>query len=211
MEYVGEDADPADKARVSFAGIVTSVTPKSTKNGDRMAFFTLEDRMGEIECIVFARQYRELSHLLRVENGLFVTGTLSIREDEPPKLLVNLAKELIEDARYRGEDRPKAENALPVEQERVETRGASTEKPSSVPSIEGLSQARRLFLRVPSLEDLRYRKAKNIVELFEGDFPVYFYDASTKTYSTEALGMERSRYAVEQLRALLGAENVIWK
>lgn len=211
VEYVGEDADPADKARVSFAGIVTSVTPKSTKNGDRMAFFTLEDRMGEIECIVFARQYRELSHLLRVENGLFVTGTLSIREDEPPKLLVNLAKELIEDARYRGEDRPKTENALPAEQEHVEKRGASAEKPSSAPAIEGLSQARRLFLRVPSLEDLRYRKAKNIVELFEGDFPVYFYDASTKTYSTEALGMERSRYAVEQLRALLGAENVIWK
>ena len=211
VEYVGEDADPADKARVSFAGIVTSVTPKSTKNGDRMAFFTLEDRMGEIECIVFARQYRELSHLLRVENGLFVTGTLSIREDEPPKLLVNLAKELIEDARYRGEDRPKTENALPAEQERTKKRDTSAEKIPSAPALEGLSQARRLFLRVPSLEDLRYRKAKNIVELFEGDFPVYFYDASTKTYSTEALGMERSRYAVEQLRALLGAENVIWK
>ncbi|MBQ5892638.1 MAG: hypothetical protein IIW78_00115, partial [Clostridia bacterium] len=79
------------------------------------------------------------------------------------------------------------------------------------PALEGLSQARRLFLRVPSLEDVRYRKAKNIVELFEGDFPVYFYDASTKTYSTEAMGMERSRYAVEQLRTLLGEENVIWK
>ena len=125
--------------------------------------------------------------------------------------MVNLAKELIEDARYRGEDKKEAVTSAPAEPERTKKRDTSAEKIPSAPALEGLSRAHRLFLRVPSLEDLRYRKARNIVELFEGDFPVYFYDASTKTYSTEAMGMERSRYAVEQLRTLLGEENVIWK
>lgn len=210
VEYVGEDADPADKARVSFAGIVTSVTPKSTKNGDRMAFFTLEDRMGEIECIAFARQYGEFSHLLRTENGLYVTGTLSIREDEPPKLLVNRIEELIEDARYRGEAARPAD-ASATREPPVRERPANTQVQRSAPPIEGLASARRLFARVPSFSDPLCGKARNLAELFEGDLPLYLYDAATKTYATEAIGIARSAYAVGQLRELLGEDNVILK
>jgi hypothetical protein len=68
-----------------------------------------------------------------------------------------------------------------------------------------------LFLRVPSFEDALYRKAQNLASLFEGDFPVYFYDASTKSYASEAVGIARSEYVMEQLRELLGEANVILK
>lgn len=203
LDYVGEDADPVDKARVSLAGIITSVTQKNTRSGERMAFFTLEDRMAEIECIAFTRQYNEFSHLLRNENGIYVTGTVSLREDEPPKILVNRIEELIEDSRYQGEG---ARNtAAPAE------RKALRKEPPAPQNEQVIASARRLFLRVPSFEDPLYHKAQNLAALFDGDFPVYFYDASTKTYATEAIGIARSEYVIAQLRELLGKENVILK
>lgn len=203
LNYVGEEADPVDKARASVVGIITSVTPKNTRNGERMAFFTLEDRMAEIECIAFARQYNEYSHLLRNENGVYVTGTISLREDEQPKLLVNRIEELVEDARYHGESARKSK-ALSEE----EPPNTDTPQPHAQPSV---AAARRLFLRVPSFEDTLFRKAQNLASLFEGDFPAYFYDASTKSYAKEAVGITRSEYVMAQLRELLGEANVILK
>ncbi len=197
--YVDEEADPADKTRVAFAGMITAMTTKVTKNGDRMAFFTLEDRLAEIECLAFARIYAETSHLLRNDAGVFVKGTLSVREDEPPKLLVNAVESLVENKQFREEDLPKpsATSSAPRSAEAK----TDAKSPARAP--------RRLFLRVPGERDPLALKALNLVELFEGGFPVFFYYADEKRYQRDPLGMELSDYVLRQLRELLGDENVI--
>ncbi len=206
-DYVGEDCDPVDKARVSFAGIVTAVTTKNTRSGDRMAFFTLEDRMGEIECVVFARQFAEHAHLIHLDSAIYVSGNLSLREDEPPKLLVNRFEALIDDTRFdpsiHGKQTPMPKETMPsVEQSKTET----PERPA--PSEEKKAP-RRLFLRVPGIDSALYRKALNLAELFEGDFPMYFYFADEKRYEPDAHGLFLSDYVLRELRGLLGDENVI--
>ncbi len=200
-DYVSEDADPADKARVSFAGIVTSVTAKNTRGGERMAFFTIEDRMAEIECIAFARQYAEHAHLIRNDSALYVSGSLSLREDEPPKLLVNRLEALVEDGRFRPEEHAAA--AEPKPQDSAQSGAPRAERPAA------RENPRRLFLRVPSVESRDYQKAKNLTELFDGSFPAYFYFADEKRYGSEAQGVYLSDYLITELRALLGDENVI--
>ena len=196
-DYVGEDADPADKARVFFAGMITSVTPKSTKSGDRMAFFTLEDRVGEIECLVFPKKYLEVSHLLRTDAGVYVSGNLSVREEEAPKLLVNSIEELIENRSFQ--EKPREAAPKPLEQAVL-----AGETKATVPQ-----SPRRLFLRVPSARDAKYLKALNLVELFEGNFPAFFYYADEKRYETDPLGIALDGYVLGELKALLGEDNVI--
>ncbi|MBQ9132483.1 MAG: DNA polymerase III subunit alpha, partial [Clostridia bacterium] len=203
-DFVGEDADPVDKARVSLAGIITSVTPKTTRNGDRMAFFILEDRMAEIECLAFARQFTELSHLIRVDNGVFVTGNLSVREDEPPKLLISRMEALVENQRFDPSAiKPRDEQIDKPREERKEGSAASPRTTSAPP--------KRLFLRVPDMIGAPYQKAWNLAQLFEGSFPVFFYDASKKEYSKNPVGVAISDYVLKEFRALLGEENVILK
>ena len=210
-DYVSEDADPVDKARVSLAGIVTSVTTKNTRNGDRMAFFTVEDRMAEIECIAFSRQYADNAHLIHSDSGLFVSGTLSLREDEPPKLLVNRIEALVENARFRPEDRkpaaeqPKPQKPSPQNAERPAER-VKNETHSAVSQ-----PLRRLFLRVPDNKGELYLKALNLAELFDGSFPVFFFYADEKRYETDPHGVAVSDYVLKQFRDLLGDENVILK
>ena len=173
-----------------------------------MAFFTLEDRMAEIECVAFARQYAEHAHLIRVDAALFVSGTVSLREDEPPKILINKLEALVEDARFTPE---MVASATPTAQERVPVQSASARSPKPAQSAASARSAapRRLFLRVPSRKDAKYLKALNLCELFEGEFPSFFYFADEKSYDTAPHGVAMSDYVMRQMTDLLGAENVI--
>lgn len=205
-DFTGEDAAPADKTAVCFAGMVTSVSQKSTKNGEHMAFFSLEDRLDEIECIVFPRQMNGLSHLLRPDVGVMVWGSLSVREDEKPKVIVNRMEALVENRNFNEQ----ISSSKRMQQAQDEARAASA--PSAATAQAGKeAKPRRLFLRVSSRQGRDYWKALNLVELFDGDFPVFFFFADEKQYETEPHGFALSSYLLTQLTDLLGAENVILK
>ncbi len=206
LDLTGEDAEPADKTTVCFAGMVTSVSTKSTKNGDRMAFFRLEDRMDEIECIVFPGQFGNLSHLLRPDVGVIVWGSLSVREDEKPKVIVNRMEALVENRHFNEQ----TEQSVRAQQTQKAPRAAEERHTASTQSA-NISKPRRLFLRVSSQKGKDYFKALNLVELFDGDFPVFFFFADEKRYETEPHGFALSDYLLKQLTDLLGAENVILK
>lgn len=204
-DYVSDDAAVTEKMRVNIAGIVTSVTLKNTKSGDRMAFFTVEDGMAEIECIVFARQYADYAHCIQVDRALFVSGTLSLREDEPPKLLANRMEPLIENAHFASASKAH-ENEQADDEAPAQKTPQNGQVPQSLPTA-----PKRLFLRVSGVHGRDYVKALNLVELFDGGFPVFFYFADEKRYETESHGIFMSDYVLSQLRALLGDENVILK
>ena len=96
--------DVADKAPVRVAGIVSSVTPKMTRKGDRMVFFNIEDRYGEIECLAFPSQYEKFSYLIRIEAPLYIEGVISSRdgEEDKPKVIANSITELVENSRFES-------------------------------------------------------------------------------------------------------------
>ena len=91
-----------DKSQVRVAGIITAKRTKVTKNGNVMAFLTLEDRYAEIEVVVFAKNYSQYSDLLEEESAVIICGNLSVEEGEPPKILLSSAEALISDAEYKS-------------------------------------------------------------------------------------------------------------
>ena len=127
-----EDAEPLyrDKQPVAIAGIVTKKTVKTTKNGDSMAFVTVEDRTGEIEVVVFARQYLGSAGLLVTESPIVVRGTISVRDEEKPKILMNSCERLLTDEEF-AKDRPQT----------LYLRVASTDTPAAVQALAELRRA----------------------------------------------------------------------
>ena len=119
-----------DKQPVTIAGIVTKKTVKTTKNGDSMAFVTVEDRTGEIEVVVFARQYLGSAGVLVTENPVIVHGTVSVRDEEKPKILMNSCERLLTDAEFTA-DKPKT----------LYLRVASTDTPAAVQALAALRRA----------------------------------------------------------------------
>ena len=199
-----------DKEPVSVCGIVSALTVKNTRKNEKMAFFTIEDRIGQIECLAFPSQLQRFSQHIRLEAPLHVKGNLSVRdgEEEEPKILVNEIEELMDNARFElipEIRRPVASAKAP--EKKTEPKPRVTTEATSAP----IKTASKLFLRVPDLNGMAYRKAKNLVDIFEGTTPVVFYNASDAKYSAYSAGIELSEFLLEELRRLLGKENVVLK
>lgn len=78
-----------DGKNVKYAGIITSVKKKYTKNNTIMAFVTVEDLYGSTEIIVFENCYNRASGVLLEDNIVLIDGRLSIREDDDVKIVAN--------------------------------------------------------------------------------------------------------------------------
>ena len=114
-EVLEKDSDGgyvySDRDRASAVGIISSISVKNTRNNEQMAFFKIEDKYGDIECIAFAKSYREFSHEIYVDGAVFVEGTVSIKDDEEPRLIVNRLTPLTDNDTYvkRTEEKRKKE------------------------------------------------------------------------------------------------------
>ena len=78
-----------DGQEVKFAGIITSIKKKFTKNNKIMAFVSIEDLYGTMETIVFENAYLSSKESLIEENVVLVKGRLSIREEEKTTIIAN--------------------------------------------------------------------------------------------------------------------------
>ena len=82
-----------DGQNVKYAGIITSIKKKYTKNNKIMAFVTIEDLYGTAEIIVFENAYIKAGRSLLEENIVIVDGRLSIREDDSATIIANDIKD----------------------------------------------------------------------------------------------------------------------
>ena len=155
-----------------------------------MAFITLEDDSSEIECVVFPKVFEKVYHMLRVDNCIALNGNLQIR-DEDVKILASGVYELVENAKYVPQKPQSAPQQAPVRQ-------AASQR------------VKKLFLRVPDLDCEQTQKAKNLVAIFEGNTAVVLYDRENGKYQPSGLGAEVTPFLVNELKKLLGDENVVY-
>lgn len=78
-----------DQKTVRMGGLIAEKKLKATKSGGMMAFVQLEDMLGVTEVLVFPRVYEREADQLREDAAVVMTGKLSVREDEAPKLLLD--------------------------------------------------------------------------------------------------------------------------
>ena len=78
-----------DGQRIKYAGIITSIKKKYTKNNKIMAFVTIEDLYGTAEIICFENAYINAGKSLVEDNIVLVDGRLSIREDDTTTIIAN--------------------------------------------------------------------------------------------------------------------------
>ena len=82
-------ADFKDGQEVRFAGIITSIKKKYTKNNKIMAFVSIEDLYGQVEVLTFENTYLSAKDSLIEENIVLVKGRLSIRDEEKTTIIAN--------------------------------------------------------------------------------------------------------------------------
>ncbi len=68
-----------------------------------------------------------------------------------------------------------------------------------------------IFIRIDGNDSRKMNKAKNLISIFNGNIPVYFYDVNNKKYEflgTEYL-TEPNEPMIEELRRIFGNENIV--
>ena len=89
-DFINDEDNPpkvTDGQKATIGGIVTAKTVKNTKTGKMMAFITVEDVFGAVEVLVFPRDYEKYRSQAVEDNKVFVTGRVSISEEENGKLV----------------------------------------------------------------------------------------------------------------------------
>ncbi len=178
-----------DKSAVNIGGIITAKKTKQTKNGATMAFLTVEDRYGEIEIIVFAKQYSAYSDELFVDNAVYISGNVSAEDGEEPRVILSGVKALVSNEVF-------SDRALSPAVGDVST----SEKPQ------------RLFVRVKSLADERISVISRIAMLNRGTTQVVLFDEGTRKYSAlKGALIDPSEKVLAKLTEIFGEGSVILK
>lgn len=81
-----------DGSKITILGIVQNCKNITTKNGQTMAFVSLEDTSGVMEVIVFPAIYERSKALFSDGSIVVMEGELSLKEEELPKLLCHTVR-----------------------------------------------------------------------------------------------------------------------
>ena len=159
-----------------------------------MAFLTAEDESGECEVIVFSKVLERFGHFLTVDSAVCICGSVSVREDEGAKIIMENAERLIENSSFRAE-KEKSKN----------TRESAA--PASRPQKE-----RRLFVKLDMSDEKLKNRVISLISIFEGHDFVLFYDSSKNDYVRDfTMRADASDFVVNELCELLGEGAVVLK
>ncbi len=162
------DGDP-----VTLVCSIASRKNKTTRANAQMAFLSIEDTMGTMECMVFPKVYTQYSPMLNEDEILVISGRVSFREDEEPKLI--------------------AETFQTIESAK-----------------ESYKKAPVLYIKLPTRTDEVLLKLRDELSPYRGNMEVrlFFEDTKKVVRAPENLWFNCTESALDDLKAVFGAENV---
>ncbi len=176
-----------DKQTVKLVGIITSKKTKVIKNGDTMAFITLEDRYGEIEVIVFAKQYKRFASEIFVENAVCIEGTLSFEDGDEVRILLSNLSPLSSNSDFKNKNTSSVEKVV-------------SQRPKT------------LYIKLPSMSDSRLPTVTRLALLNPGSTPIAVFDASMgKYHALKDVMISNSEKVLTRLKTVFGDDNVVFK
>lgn len=175
-----------DNSPVRVLGIITSIKKKVTKSDSTMAFLGFEDVHAAIEVIVFPKLLLKYSELLNVGSVVLLCGRLSLREDEEPKIVMDSVS------------LPPDENSIVT----ADTASHNSDKPKK-------SVRKGLFVRFCTKNCEEVKKSTNLITIFEGMLPVYYYFDDAKSYERQLFSTTANDPMISELKRINGEKNVV--
>ena len=196
------DSSYKDGQTVRVLAIVSKVKTQVTKNNKMMAFVNVEDQYGMAEMLVFPNVFDEYGLYFREGNIIDVVATVNIREDEDPKIICNKVKLVTKDTKPEP-----LKTYADYRNNREQVKASTANRPVNP------QKPKTLYIRIDNLESKSFKKAKRLLEIFEGRTPVVFYltDTNKKLQAPQNLWVELNSVLVNELKKQLGDDNIVAK
>ncbi len=188
-EEIGEN-NLYDGMPVCVCVLASGIKTKVTKNNKIMAFVTAEDLTGQAEIIVFPTIYDRSRKFLTEDAALIVSGKLSFKEDEEPKILCDMIEPL--------EHGSKPKNKIELPKKSEDLKGSKTKK---------------LYIKFPLGKNFLLDRVKCVLATNKGNTPVCIYIEETKqtAMAQRELWVNESDKLLCELQNILGEQNVVLK
>ena len=170
--------DVQDGQQVTMGGMIGAFKKLKTRSGSFMAFVTVEDLYGSIECVCFPKVYDKIRNFLDADTVVSLSGKISIEDEKAPVIIVEKMTEFVLD-----EEKTKT-NAVKVEEPIV---GASSIVKNETP--------KHLWLNVTDLEDADIDELLETLAFYEGDTEVYFVKGRKKLLCTQKVSLNKAFFA----------------
>lgn len=96
---------------VCVAGIISNMRSHVTKNGQTMAFVTLEDLQGTIELVIFPRTWEKAAGTVQIDKIVLVEGKVDTQSGDPKVLVDKISHEFTRTVGYDpSHDSPESHN-----------------------------------------------------------------------------------------------------
>ena len=196
------DSSYKDGQTVRVLAIVSKVKTQVTKNNKMMAFVNVEDQYGMAEMLVIPNVFDEYGLYFREGNIIDIVATVNIREDEDPKIICNKVKLVTKDTKPEP-----LKTYADYRNNREQVKAPTANRPVNP------QKPKTLYIRIDNLESKSFKKAKRLLEIFEGRTPVVFYltDTNKKLQAPQNLWVDLNSVLVNELKKQLGDDNIVAK
>ncbi len=165
----------SDGMPVTMGGMIGAYKKLKTRTGSFMAFVTVEDLYGSIECVCFPKVYDKIRSFLETDRVVSLSGKISIDEEKAPVIIVDKMTEfsLDEPQEKVGEMAP-AKVALPVEKTDAE---------------------KKLWLNVTGMDEADLDELMETLTAYEGETQVMFVRGGKKFLCSQKVTPSRALMA----------------
>ena len=190
--------DISDGMQVSMGGMISAYKKLKTRSGAFMAFVTVEDLYGSIECVCFPKVYEKMRDFLEADKVVSLTGKISIDDEKLPAIIVDKISEFT-----IADDGAVISNTQPTAQ----AFGDESKLERATPSATEKSDAdKKLWLNVTGMENEDIDELMETLTFYAGQTTVYFVKDGKKMLCSQRVSPSRALMA--ELRSFL-PENAI--
>lgn len=185
----------------TVGGMITTFREITTKNGQKMAFVGLTDDQNDMEIVLFPSMYQQTTGIWDPDNIVIVKGKVSAQDKDGNvsseiKILADEAREVTHEqatayqATGRKPKKPKAGKKVPMK-------------------AAAKSESSRLYIRVEDSKDQEMlMDLKKVIEANSGDTEVVLVVGTDKQVIRLPSRMNNKPESIDQVVALVGAENL---
>lgn len=178
----------SDGMPITMGGMISAFKKLKTRTGTFMAFVTVEDLFGSIECVCFPKVYERMRSFLEADKVVSIVGKISIDAEKAPVIIAERVEEFSLDNLTDTGKQVKTANAYPVNGQPV----AGATPP---PQKEKSDAEKRLWLNVSALEDADVEELMETLTFYEGETPVVFVKNGKKMLCSQKVTPNRALMA----------------
>ncbi|MBE5746637.1 MAG: DNA polymerase III subunit alpha [Clostridiales bacterium] len=172
-----------DGQAVTMGGMIGAFKKLKTRSGSLMAFITVEDMFGSIECVCFPKIYERIRGFLETDRVVSLSGKISIEEEKPPVIILDKMTEFSLDEPTETHTENKAVNAF------------APQESAKKAVVEKEDKDKTLWLNVSGMEDEDVEELLETLSFYAGETLVCFVKDGKKMRCSQKVSPNRALMA----------------